>query len=101
MTSDGDSDDRICNVWSNIGGWHLNQWWHTLVELAAWDESSATLVNRTARPWNNATRGPSHADRRRKIAREILHTEFSTTLPSTIETQKDLNLAESLLALCT
>ena len=46
----GAGQQQVRNVWSNIGCWHLNQWLHTLVELASWDESSATLVNRTARP---------------------------------------------------
>ena len=97
----GAGQQQVRNVWSNIGCWPLNQWLHTLVELASWNESSATLVNRTARPWDNATRRPSHADRRRKIALEILHAEFPATLPATPETQKYLSLAESLIALCT
>ena len=97
----GAGQQQVRNVWSNIGCWHLNQWLHTLVELASWDEPAATLVNRTARPWDNANRRPSHADRRRKMAREILHAEFPATLPATPELQKYLSLAESLLALCT
>ena len=97
----GAGQQQVRNVWSNIGCWHLNQWLHTLVELASWDEPAATLVNRTARPWDNATRRPSHADRRRKIAREILHAEFPATRPATPETPKYLSLAESLRALCT
>ncbi|MEK6594169.1 MAG: transposase [Pseudomonadota bacterium] len=97
----GAGQQQVRNVWSNIGCWHLNQWLHTLVELASWDESPATLVNRTARPWDNADRRPSHADRRRKIAVEMLRTEFPATLPATPETQKYLALVESLITLCT
>jgi hypothetical protein len=97
----GAGQQQVRNVWSNIGCWHLNQWLHTLVELASWDAAEATLVNRTARPWDNANRRPSHADRRRAMALQILHAEFPTTLPATPETQKYFNLAESLLALCT
>ena len=97
----GAGQQQVRNVWSNIGCWHLNQWLHTLVELASWDESSETLVNRTARPWDNANRRPSHADRRRTMALQILRAEFPATRPATPETQKYLTLAESLLALCT
>ena len=97
----GAGQQQVRNVWSNIGCWHLNQWLHTLVELASWDEPAATLVNRAARPWDNANRRPSHADRRRTMALKILRAEFPATLPANPETQKYFNLAESLLALCT
>lgn len=97
----GAGQQQVRNIWSNIGCWHLNQWLHTLVELASWDESSETLVNRTARPWDNANRRPSHADRRRTMALEILRAEFPATRPETPETQKYRTLAESLLNLCT
>jgi hypothetical protein len=95
----GAGQQQVRNVWSNIGCWHLNQWLHALVELASWDESSATLVNRATRPWDNANRRPSHADRRRTMALEILHAEFPSTPPTTPETQKYFNLVKSLLAL--
>ena len=97
----GAGQQQVRNVWSNIGCWHLNQWIYTLVELASWDESSETLVNRTSRPWDNATRRPSHADRRRKISLDMLRAEFPATQPATSETQKYRSLAESLIALCT
>lgn len=67
---------------------------HPLAELRSWDEPAATLVNRTARPWDNA-------NRRRTIALEILRVGFPATLSPTPETEKRFNLAESLLALCT
>ena len=41
------------------------------------------------------------ADRRRKIALEILHAKFPVTRPATAEIQRYLTLAKSLLALCT
>ena len=39
---------QVRHVWSNIGCWHLNQWLHTLVELAWWDEPPSALVSRAA-----------------------------------------------------
>lgn len=96
----GAGQQQVRNVWSNIGCWHLNQWLFTLVELCSWDQKKSTLADRGDRPWDNAARRPSHADRRRAIAREMLRKVFPTTLPSTPEAQKFHTLAETLLSLC-
>jgi DDE superfamily endonuclease len=97
----GAGQQQVRNIWSNIGCWHLNQWLHTLVELASWDRPATTLVDRSSRPWDNGPRRPSHRDRRRTIAAEMLRTEFSPTPPSTPETDKYRALIESLITLCT
>ena len=96
----GAGQQQVRNVWSNIGCWHLNQWLFTLVELCSWDQDQADLADRSHRPWDNAARRPSHADKRRAIARKMLRNEFPATPPTTPETQKYLALAETLLALC-
>jgi hypothetical protein len=77
----GAGQQQVRNVWSNIGCWHLNSWLYTMVELACWDQSSDQLVDRSDRSWDNATRRPSHADRRRTIAREMLANQFLNDLP--------------------
>jgi hypothetical protein len=46
----GAGQQRVRNVWSNIGYWHLNSGLFTLVELASWDEAAPSLVDRTDRP---------------------------------------------------
>jgi len=97
----GAGQQQVRNVWSNIGCWHLNQWLFTLVELCSWDQAAASLTDRRDRPWDNASRRPSHADRRRAIAREMLRNEFPATPPSTPETRKYRTLVETLLSLCT
>ena len=68
----GAGQQQVRNVCSNIGCWHLNQWVYTLVELCCWDMDKAALNDRSDRPWDNADRRPSHADRRRSISREML-----------------------------
>ena len=78
----GAAEQQVRNVWSNIGCWNLCGWLYTLVELASWDQSADQLVDRTDRPWDNPERRPSHADRRRKITREMLRNEFLTDLPA-------------------
>jgi hypothetical protein len=97
----GAGEQQVRSVWSNIGCWHLNQWLFTLVELCCWDQAKAELTDRSDRPWDNAARRPSHADRRRTIAREMLRNQFPATPPATPEAQKFHTLAETLLTLCT
>jgi len=54
----------------------------------------------SARPWDDASRRPSHADRRSRIAREMLEQEFLTSLPATPDTEKIRALTSSLISLC-
>jgi hypothetical protein len=77
----GAGQQQVRNVWSNIGCWHLNTWLYTMVELATWDAPADELVDRRSRSWDNPDRRPSHADRRRKIAKEMLENQFLTELP--------------------
>jgi hypothetical protein len=96
----GAGQQQVRNVWSNIGCWHLNQWLFTLVELCAWDQEKSALTDRRDRPWDNPDRRPSHADRRRAIAREMLEKEFFAVLTSSPDTQQFRHLADTLLSLC-
>lgn len=96
----GAGEQQVRNVWSNIGCWNLNQWIYTLVELCSWDEDKTTLSDRSDRPWDNAERRPSHADRRRRITREMLRKAFPTTLLPPHEAEKFHTFAEALYALC-
>ncbi len=96
----GAGEQQVRNVWSNIGCWSLNQWMVTLVELAAWDRPQAELSDRSARPWDNAARRPSHADKRRTFAREMLQNEFPQDNSATAEARKLRTLVESLMKLC-
>ena len=97
----GAGQQQVRNVWSNIGCWQLNQWLYTLVELCRWDMPQSELSDRRDRPWDNAARRPSHADRRRSISREMLHKEFLAALPSTPNNRKIQTLVEALIALAT
>jgi hypothetical protein len=97
----GAGQQQVRNVWSNIGCWHLNQWLYTLVELCCWDMPKSELTDRRARPWDNADRRPSHADRRRWISREMLQKQFPAALPNTPDTRKFRALFDVLLSLAT
>ena len=96
----GAGQQQVRNVWSNIGCWNLIQWMFTLVELATWNRSAKQLIDRHTRPWDNPHRRPSHADRRRAIAREMLGNELSSVLSGPRHLTKFRRLAERLLELC-
>ena len=95
----GAGEQQVRNLWANIGCWNLCGWLYTLVELACWDETSEQLVDRSDRPWDNPLRRPSHADRRRRIAREMLRFEFLKGLPKTLNNAKIREQFERLLSL--
>jgi len=95
----GAGRQQVRNVWSNIGCWHLNQWMYTLVELCCWDADKSELSDRDDRPWDNADRRPSHADRRRAISREMLGKQFLAALPHGPKQGKLWTLFGNLIAL--
>ena len=96
----GAGEQQVRNVRSNLGCWNLNQWVYTLVELCSWDEAKSDLSDRSDRPWDNVDRRPSHADRRRRIAREMLRESFPTIPLPPLEVEKLRAHAEALYGLC-
>jgi hypothetical protein len=97
----GAGQQQVRNIWSNIGCWHLNQWLYTLVELCSWDAEKSELTDRGDRPWDNPDRRPSHSDRRRCIAREMLHNQLAAALQKQPDTLQLQTLFQSLVALAT
>ena len=97
----GAGQQQVRNVWSSIGCWHLNTWLYSLVELACWERPAEELVDRSDRSWDNPHRRPSHADRRRRIRREMLEEQFLTHLPPDLKKTKFLTRLRQLLALAT
>jgi hypothetical protein len=95
----GAGQQQVRNVWSNIGCWHLNQWLYSLVEFSSWDRPKSNLTDRSDRPWDNSERRPSHADRRRAVAREMLENQFLTVLPRTTDARKFRDLVSDILSL--
>ena len=95
----GAGQQQVRNVWSNIACWNLNGWVYALVELCCWDQDKAELTDRSDRSWDNPDRRPSHADRRRKIAREMLRKPILAALPSTLNNPHFRTLLEHVIAL--
>ena len=67
---------QLRRLWSNVGALNLSLWVHTLVEVWAWGRPEASLSDRRDRPWDDAGRRPSHADRRRALQRAMLEEEY-------------------------
>ena len=67
---------QLRRVWSNVGALNLNLWVHSLVELWGWNRPAAEMSDRSVSPWDDASRRPSHADRRKVLQREMLEEEF-------------------------
>jgi len=74
---------------------------YTLVELCCWDMDKSELSDRSDRPWDNANRRPSHADRKRSITREMLGKQFLAALPHGPKERKLSKLIQNLIALAT
>ncbi len=67
---------QLRRLWSNVGAMNLSLWVHTLVEIWAWGRSEASLSDRSDRPWDDASRRPSHGDKRLAIQREMVAEEY-------------------------
>jgi DDE superfamily endonuclease len=67
---------QLRRVGSNVGALNLNLWVHSLVELWGWSRPVEELSDRSDSPWDDASRRPSHADRRKALQREMLEEEF-------------------------
>src|SRR3984885_7109518 len=72
----GAGKQQLRNYWANIAAYHVTMWWHTLIELWAWRKTQRELSDRSASPWDDASRRPSHADRRNALRRQCLENDF-------------------------
>ena len=95
----GAGKQQVRNYWANIAAYHVTMWWHTLIELWAWHKPQRKLTDRSASPWDDASRRPSHADRRNALRRECLRNEFQREGPATRIPRKIRRLWERLLKL--
>ena len=73
---EGIGQQQTRNYWASVGALNLNVWVHTLVELWAWNKSAKALCDRSASPWDDAERRPSHADKRSALRRSVIEKTF-------------------------
>jgi hypothetical protein len=95
----GAGQQQVRNLWCNIGAFHLNLWLHTLIELWAWQQPAKTLRDRSASPWDDPERRPSHADRRNALRRECLRQAFSSSQLGLPTHRKSQRLVQAVLKL--
>lgn len=95
----GAGQQQVRFIWANIGAFHVCLWTYTMTEAWAWDRKDEELVDRSASPWDKASRRPSHADKRRAWRRELLGEEIRAVLrPGATEAEIQAT-AERLLSL--
>lgn len=76
----GAGQQQVRFLWANVGAFHLCLWTYTMTEAWAWGRASDGLVDRSASPWDDPSRRPSHADKRRAWRRQLLGEEIRAVL---------------------
>jgi hypothetical protein len=97
----GAGKQQVRFIHASVGSFHVCLWTYSLTEAWAWRRSEAELVDRSESPWDEPTRRPSHADKRRAWRREILAGEILAILragPSDAEIQAAADRLLSLAA---
>jgi DDE superfamily endonuclease len=95
----GAGQQQVRFVWANVGAFHVCLWAYTMTEAWAWGRKEEELVDRSASPWDKASRRPSHADKRRAWRRALLTEEIRAAVrPETTDAEIQAT-AERLLSL--
>jgi hypothetical protein len=97
----GAGQQQVRRVRASVGAFHVCLWAFTMTEAWAWGRDADGLVgHRSASPWDDGSRRPSHADKRRAWRRELLAAQIHAVLrPGLTEpeiraaTERLLNLA--------
>ena len=95
----GAGQQQVRFIWANIGAFHVCLWTFTMTEAWAWGRKEEELVDRSASPWDKASRRPSHADKRRAWRRELLGEEIRAVLRPGVTEAEIQATAERLLSL--
>jgi hypothetical protein len=96
----GAGQQQVRFVWASVGAFHLCVWSFTMTEAWAWGRDEKALVgHRSASPWDDDPRRPSHADKRRAWRRELLGEEIQAVLRPGLTERQIRAAAERLLNL--
>ena len=96
----GAGQQQVRLVRANVGAFHICLWTFTMTEAWAWTRGEKELAgHRSASPWDDLARRPSHADKRRAWRRELLGNEIRTVLRPGVTEQELQALAERMLNL--
>ncbi|HZR52505.1 MAG TPA: transposase [Streptosporangiaceae bacterium] len=95
----GAGQQQVRFVCASVGAFHICLWTFTMTEAWAWQRPADGLVDRSASPWDDVSRRPSHADKRRAWRQELLRQEIHATLCAGASGEEIRATAERLLAL--
>jgi hypothetical protein len=95
----GAGPQQVRFIWANIGAFHVCLWTFTMTEAWAWGREAETLVDRSASPWDDPSRRPSHADKRRAWRLALLREEIQAVLRPGVTEAEIQAAAERLLNL--
>jgi len=95
----GAGQQQVRFIWANIGAFHVCLWTFTMTEAWAWGLKDEDLVDRSASPWDKASRRPSHADKRRAWRRALLGEEIRAVLRPGVTEAEIRATADRLLSL--
>jgi hypothetical protein len=96
----GAGQQQVRFIWASVGAFHVCLWTFTMTEAWAWGRAEEGLVgHRSASPWDDEPRRPSHADKRRAWRRELLREEIRAALRPGVTEQEIAVAAERLLNL--
>ena len=95
----GAGQQQVRFVWANVGAFHVCLWTFTMTEAWAWGRKDEELVDRSASPWDSASRRPSHADKRRAWRRALLGEEIRAVLRPGVTEEEIQATADRLLSL--
>jgi hypothetical protein len=73
---EGAGEQQLRNLSANVGAYHACLWGYTAVEWWSWDKAAEVLCDRSASPWDDQERRPSHADKRQALQATMLTEEF-------------------------
>ena len=96
----GAGQQQVRIVRASVGAFHVCLWTFTMTEAWAWNRDGEGLMgHRSASPWDDQTRRPSHADKRRAWRREMLGNEIRAALRAGATEPELEAVAERLLNL--
>lgn len=95
----GAGQQQVRFIGASVGSFHVCLWTYTMTEAWAWSRPEGELVDRSASPWDDPSRRPSHADKRRAWRRELLGEEIRAVLRPGVTESEFQAVAERLLSL--
>jgi hypothetical protein len=95
----GAGQQQVRFLGANVGAFHIWLWTFTMTEAWAWDRAEQELVDRSASPWDDPSRRPSHADKRRAWRRAPLRAEIQAVLTPGATVAEIQAAADRLLSL--